>query len=433
MKQRHLIAVGLAAVVTVTACGGSEKKGSATDQKPAATVPADKAANLKVWLMSGSQPPEVVDAINAEFKAKYPKVTVTVELQEWTGIQEKTATALASNNPPDVLEIGNTLTSKFAHAGGLEDLTAKKTDLGGANWLKGLEESGTLDGKLFGVPYYAGDRAIIYRTDMFKKAGVEVPKTQAELITVGEKLMEANKKVKGFSALYFPGKYWYAALPFIWDAGGDLAVKDGEKWKGALDTPESKAGLTYLKELVDKTSAAPKDADETKDADVFRAGKAAMIIDPGWMIGVITDAKTGKPALKEHIGVFPIPGKAEGQTAPVFLGGSTLSVSFRSKEKELATEWLKLLVSEKYQAQLAAAGNIPNTTSLLGAKASDPIANVFFEAAKNSRFTPASPNWANVESSTILQDMLVGIFTEKKTIDAATAEASAAITAKLNE
>ena len=46
------------------------------------------------------------------------------------------------------------------------------------------------------------------------------------------------------------------------------------------------------------------------------------------------------------------------------------------------------------------------------------------EASKVSKFTPVSPCWGNVESSGVLQDMLVKIFTEKSTIDEATAEAS---------
>ncbi len=441
MNTRHLIAVGLAAVLTATACGGDDKTDTAaTTTAPAETtaatsavaVPADATGDLTIWLMSGSQPEAVVTAINAEFKTKYPNVNVKVELQEWAGIQEKTTAALASNTPPDVLEIGNTLTSKFSASGGLLDLTAKKADLGGETWLKGLEESGTFEGKLYGVPYYAGDRGVIYRKDMFAKAGVTPPNTRDELLAVGEKLKAAHKDVKGFSALYFPGKYWYAALSFIWDDGGDLAVKDGDKWKGALDTPESIAALTWLKGAVDKLSTAPKDGDELKDADVFRAGKAAMIIDPGWQVGVILDPKTGDPTLKDKIGVFPIPGKTADKSAPVFLGGSTLSVSAGSKNPELATEWLKLLASEKYQTDLAKAGNIPNTTTLLDVKKDDPILSVFFEAAKNSRFTPATPNWANVESSTILQDMLVSIFTGTKSVDAAAKEASAAITQTLN-
>jgi N,N'-diacetylchitobiose transport system substrate-binding protein len=57
---------------------------------------------------------------------------------------------------------------------------------------------------------------------------------------------------------------------------------------------------------------------------------------------------------------------------------------------------------------------------------------VFDSTAKNSRFTPTSPNWANVEAANILPDMLVSIFTGRATIPEATKEASEQITTTLN-
>ena len=54
------------------------------------------------------------------------------------------------------------------------------------------------------------------------------------------------------------------------------------------------------------------------------------------------------------------------------------------------------------------------------------------DASTNSRFTPVSPNWANVESSQVLQDMLVKIFNNDLTVEEATAEASEQITSILN-
>jgi len=57
---------------------------------------------------------------------------------------------------------------------------------------------------------------------------------------------------------------------------------------------------------------------------------------------------------------------------------------------------------------------------------------IFAAAAKNSRFTPNSPNWANVESANVLQDMLVSIFTGKSSIPSATSAASDKITTILN-
>ena len=75
---------------------------------------------------------------------------------------------------------------------------------------------------------------------------------------------------------------------------------------------------------------------------------------------------------------------------------------------------------------------IPNSTSLLTLHAKDPVLSVFDQAAKNSRSTPSTPKWANVESGTVLQDMLVSIFSGKKSVADATTDATEAITKTLN-
>ncbi len=76
------------------------------------------------------------------------------------------------------------------------------------------------------MPYYAGARFVVYRKDLFTKAGLEVPQTLDEFIDAGIALKQDNADVAGFSGIFFPGKYWYAALPFIWNEGGDIAVQD---------------------------------------------------------------------------------------------------------------------------------------------------------------------------------------------------------------
>lgn len=426
LRTAAVAGVAVALFAAAAGCGGS-------DDPDTASGGDTQAADITVWLMNGSAPESVIAAVNKDFNAKYPDTKVNVEIQQWDGIQEKTTTALAGNNPPDVLEIGSTLVSKFAESGGLADLSDKKGELGGDTWLQGLTDAGTLDGALYGVPYYAGDRAVLYRKDLFKAAGVTtLPTDRASFVAAATKLQAKYGGDKQFSSLYFPGQYWYAALPFVWDEGGDVAVKDGDSWKGALDTPESQAGLTWLKDVVTKFSKAPVNGNENDNdpAVPLGEGKAAMIIDAGWKVGTVLKAK---PALKDQIGVFPIPGKTAGETAPVFLGGSNLAISEGSDAGDLAYEWVKLLTGTKAQTDLATTGGvIPNSTTLLDLHAKDPILSVFDAAAKNSRSTPATPKWANVESSTILQDMLVSIFSGSKSVPDATKSASEAITKTLN-
>lgn len=212
-------AIGLAIATVAAACGGTTT-----------TTSGNESGTLTVWLMTGSAPASVVDGVNADFKAKHPNVTVKVELQNWGDIGTKLDTGFAGSTPPDVVELGNTLVAKYAAAGALEDLTGKKSNFDNSStWLQSLTDSCTLGGKLYCAPYYAGSRAVIYRKDMFAAANVQPPTSMDELLTVGQKLMTAHSSDPNFSALYFPGKYWYAALPFIWDFGGDIATQSGGK------------------------------------------------------------------------------------------------------------------------------------------------------------------------------------------------------------
>src|SRR5204862_4935578 len=113
------------------------------------------------------------------------------------------------------------------------------------------------------------------------------------------------------------------------------------------------------------------------------------------------------------------------------LGGSDLGIAAKSKNQDLAREWVGLLGGTKFQTQMVTVGGvIPNTTTLTSLVQGLP--GVFAGAAKNSRFTPNSPNWASVESANVIQDMLVSIFTNKASISDATKSASDKIAQILN-
>jgi len=417
-------AVGVTVAVLAAACGGT---GSTNNNA------ANQSGTLTVWLMNGSAPASVVDEVTKDFNAKYPNVTVKVEIQQWSDIGTKLDTGFAGSTPPDVVELGNTLVAKYAAAGALEDITSQKSSFDNSgSWLQSLTDSCTLGGKLYCVPYYTGSRAIIYRKDFFAAAGItSTPTSIDELQADGQKLMQAHASDKSFSALYFPGKYWYAALPFVWDFGGDIATQSGGQWSGSLDSSSSQQGLTTLKTLVSQLSRADKTGDEAKQDAAFAQGHIAMIIANGWEVGVITDPKNGNPALAPNLGAFPIPSHTAGQTAPVFLGGSDLGVAAKSKHQDLANAWIQTFTNNKHMAEMATVGGvIPNTTSMLSLGTG--INGIFYNAAKNSRFVPNSQNWASVENANVIPDMLVKIFTGQMAIPDATKAASNQISSILN-
>ena len=63
-----------------------------------------------------------------------------------------------------------------------------------------------------------------------------------------------------------------------------------------------------------------------------------------------------------------------------------------------------MMTSSQYQTLMYQNdGLMPNATGLLGVAASNPIQQVFFDAAKNSHGTPASPGWATIEADATME------------------------------
>src|SRR5215218_11324972 len=217
----------------------------------AVSGPAAPSANtLTVWLQVDAQSgwPDLVAGATNQFKQDHPGWNVNVQYQAWPDHLQKFDATLAANTAPDVIEMGNTEMTKYMAAGAFADLTAKKSSFANSSsWLKGLAASGQFNGKVYGVPYYAGSRVVTYRTDLFKKAGInKVPSSLAEYTADARKLAAKNKG-KNFSPVYIAGTDWYIAMGFVYDYGGRIAAQKRGQWVGTLNSKASMAGLAAYK------------------------------------------------------------------------------------------------------------------------------------------------------------------------------------------
>ncbi len=442
MRGKIAVVAAVSATMLLAACSSSGSSSSETSAAASSAATASAAASasggseesgtLTVWLQSDAQTswPEVVQSTNDAFAAAHPNVTVNVEYQQWSDHLTKLDAALAGSTPPDVVELGNTETTKYMAAGALADLGSDSFP-NQDTWLQGLADASTYNGALYGVPYYAGARALIYRTDMYDAVGAAVPTSQDEFNAVNAKLMEKyGADDKKFSAFYAPGKYWYLAMSYVYDQGGAIATQDGDTWTGALDSPEAQAGLAAWQKALDTGSRADKSGTEAEEWNSMISGKAASMYGNGWEVGLISAEDGGDPTLADKVAAYPMPSVTAGEVMPTFLGGSVLSVPANSANAALAAEWIATFTSTENQQALAAKGVLPNTTSLLAdvPEASQPFA----QAAQKSWFVPTAPNWANVETAQVIPNMLVDILTGKASIADASKSASDQITELLN-
>ena len=245
-KLGALALLGASALVLAGCAGNDQSGGGATD-----------GAEIRVWLVGTDTPQEARDYLKETFEAENEGATLAIEEQQWTGLVDKLTTSLSSNDSPDVVEMGNTQAAAFTSAGALADLSDIEAALGGDDLLPGFVEAGSWDGQLYAAPYYSGSRNVFYNMAQYSEAGVSVPATLDEYVSNGVTLAE---KLPGVSGVYFPGKDWYNALPFIWANGGEIAVLDGEEWDAQFSSPESLAGLAQVQELMTKASVAARTA-----------------------------------------------------------------------------------------------------------------------------------------------------------------------------
>jgi len=425
-------AAGLIAALTMSACsgptGGSTAGGSAG--APGKTI--------TVWAMNGDLSATTLAAINSQFE-KETGVKVNLQMQQWDDIITKVTTALATSSAPDVLDLGNTQVPIYAANGGLLDLTKYKDALKqGQTWLEGLEAPATQGGKLYGVPSFAGDRAVIYNKTMWTKAGVTtVPKTFAELTAALDKVKAANTAAD-FSAFYYPGKYAFGPLGFVWDAGGKIATETGGTWTAGFSSPESQKGLQAFKDFQNAYSvAASRGVDEgnPQQSQVLADGRASAILG---ISSELDSIKKANPKLTDDdLGTFPFPG-ISGKNQPVMLGGSVWGVAAKSQQSDLAIKWITIAASPEIQSKYVYGTDkwIPNSTEAIDkarASADMPrLTSAFFEAALISNATPAAANWPTIENDKSLANFFSAIASGPKTPDVAAKEFDDHINAVLN-
>ncbi|MFD9130025.1 extracellular solute-binding protein [Kitasatospora sp. NPDC059571] len=430
MKRRLTAAIGAAALAAAVA-GCSSTPGGASANDP--SKPANATGTVNVWLMGEAQSswPELVQQVNDEFAAKYPKVELRLQYQTWKDKIGNLDAALQANNPPDVVELGNTETMKYILNGSLATVDRTSFD-NNDTWIRGLVNTCTYQGKLFCVPYYAGARVALYNSAMFQEAtgSSQVPATEDELLSALDRI-QAKNRGGAFSALYLPGPYWYAAMSYVAAYGGTIARFDnGGRWHGTLNEAKAQDGIAHFVELVKKYNHGDLTANELNQAAVLGKHKTAMLYGNGWEASAALDPLSGDPKLKDAVKVAGMPGP-NGKPLPSFIGGSDLAVTAKSPVQELAKDWIRMFTSTRSEQILADKETLPNNLTQLAPLKENPATAAAANAVPDAWFTPVAPGWAAVEKQNVLVDMLNAIFSGTS-VDQATKTADAKIDQLIN-
>jgi N,N'-diacetylchitobiose transport system substrate-binding protein len=423
MKLISRIVAPAAALVlaglTATACAPQTSDNSAQQD--------DRSGTLRVWLFQevNNKPKEqVVDAAVAAFEKSHRGARVEIEyIPVETRAQRIKAAFNDPSSAPDLIEYGNTDTAGYVKDGGLADITAEF----GA-WDEAADtdptarQSVTVDGRIYGAPLFVGVRALYYRTDVFDDLGIEVPRTQDELIATARKIRRERPDLYGLAV---GGAYTYGAMPFLWSHGGELAEESGGSYRSAVDSAAAQKGIkAYTSLFGDDNCPAATCASMTGNATVtaFASGKAAMAIG-----GDFSHQAVEAGTVKGKYAVVPLPGVKAGEIAPAFAGGNNLGVLRSSSHRTLAVDLMKRLAGKETQGKLFdAMGFLPTYTDVrTEAAKKEPFVEPFIETlGAGAKFVPASPAWGRIDASLVLPTMFQEIVSGRKDVAAAAGDAA---------
>jgi N,N'-diacetylchitobiose transport system substrate-binding protein len=116
-----------------------------------------------------------------------------------------------------------------------------------------------------------------------------------------------------------------------------------------------------------------------------------------------------------------------GSIAPAFAGGNNIGVLKSTSHRTLAVQLMEQLASKKTQTELFdAMGFLPTFTDVRQrVAAEEPFVKPFVQTlSAGTKFVPASPAWAQIDSSLVLPTMFQEIITGKKDVTAASEDAA---------
>ncbi|MDB5887266.1 MAG: extracellular solute-binding protein [Rhodocyclales bacterium] len=383
-----------------------------------------QAEELNVWIMATtvSQQKDTKDLLKP-YLDKHPDLRVNITVLTWEFAWPRIKAAAESGQGPDVLEIGSTWAGALSAMGALAPLTpAQIAEVGGQKAFFPALWSTTHaadDPQTYSIPWYGDARVLFYRTDVFRKAGLN----PVEAFAGWESFKRALQKINGMEiegkkihAFGYPGKTFdlvHNLAPWIWNAGGDFLTPDLKS--SALTSPEALRAVDFYVGLVAE-GLTPRFALEKSPRQIemdFFDGDYAVISSGSWLFASIKTPKARGGEMEstaaQNFGVAAYPPGEKG--ANTFFGGSNLAIMKSSNNKEEAWRLLAYMVGKEPQIRYAQlTSNLP---ALIEATLDERVSGdrnykALLAVIKNGRAYPTIPAWAPLE--TLLRKDLTNLF-----------------------
>lgn len=333
MRVRLFTAAALAALMTLTACGGGDGSGS-----------SDGPVTLRMTTWSANEAHVALfNEIAADYKKSNPDVTVTFDALPFETYTTTVTTQIAGGNAPDLAWILENSAPDFVASGALvelDDVLENKDELAPA-----ATALWKADGKLYAYPFSNSPFGVFVNTDQVKAAGAANPAdlagadgwTWEKAVEIGTAAAAKSGK-SGIVIRDFDYKTW-DNLATVWTGWGAEAWSADGRTCG-FNQPKMVDAMTFIHDAIFDAKAFPAPG---TTADFF-AGEAAMTVTQISRASLLKDATFGWD-------LVPLPAGPNGSYSVIGQGG--LGVLKKGKNADAAAQFLKFFTSPANAAKLA--------------------------------------------------------------------------------
>ncbi len=299
-----------------------------------------------------------------DFTSANPGIKLNWVTLEENDLRQKVTTDISTKGGQyDILTIGMYETPIWGAKGWLVELSGLDDP---ADILPAVTGGLSANGKLYAAPFYGESSFVMYRKDLMKKAGLEMPEapTWDFIIDAANKMTD---RANGVNGICLRGKAgWGENMAFIGSMANSFGARwFDESWKPQFDTQEWKDTLnTYLKVMKDAGPDGASGNGFSENLALFQSGKCGMWADATAAGSFVIDPKASSVAAE--VGFTLAPDKGLGKRAN-WLWAWALAIPAGSQKVDAAQKFVGWATSKKYGEMIAAKegwANVPPGTRI---------------------------------------------------------------------
>ncbi len=341
-----------------------------------------------------------MQGLTKEFTDKNPDIQIEWVTLEENVLRERVTTDIATNGGQyDIMTIGNYEVPIWAKQGWLLPLEKLGDKYDVNDMLPSIRGGLTVEGKLYAAPFYGESAMIMYRKDLFEKAGLKMPENPTWEF-IGDAARKITDRKADVNGICLRGKAgWGENMAFITALTNSFGGRwFDENWKPQFDQPEWKNSLQFYVDLM--KDAGPSGAASNgfnENLTLFQQGKCGMWIDATVAASFVSNPKDSKVADKVGYALFPTHGELKNHGN--WLWSWNLAIPKSSQKAESAEKFIAWATSKDYSDLVASKegwANVPPGTRTSLYKNAD-----YQKAAPFAKTTLAAMNAADITKPTV--------------------------------